>query len=153
MSERPSLVDITFEFSRLLRRQTMSSDAAHTINMLRSHALTLIRETPDVTMTELAHLLQVSASSATSFVDRLVRQGWVKRAQDKANRKLVHLRLTNAGERALTRCKTERRQHLKSTLSLIPKEDQQHLKRILYRLNRDLQRLPRPSPVPHVKHS
>jgi DNA-binding MarR family transcriptional regulator len=154
MSDRqPTLVDLTFEFSRLLRQQADGSDAAHTVNMLRAHALTIIRETPDMTMTELSRTLRVSASSATSFVDRLVREGWVKRSQDKANRKLVHLRLTKAGEAALARCAASRKQMLRHLLSLISTEDQQCLRRILSNLNGALHSTHRPSPASHGKHS
>ena len=52
-------------------------------------------------MGELAELLAISPSGVTRLIDRLVRRGWVARAQPEGNRREVVARLTPEGLVAL----------------------------------------------------
>ncbi len=131
-SSQNNVVDIAFELSRLLRQELAPLGARHEINMLRFHALTLLRDRPELTMTELAGLLNISASTATAFIDRLVRRGFVSRRPDARNRKFIRLRLTTRGAAVLRAYETARKRILKNAIDRVPPDDQAHLQRIFH---------------------
>jgi DNA-binding MarR family transcriptional regulator len=137
------IITIALELSRHMRRK-MNCDARekHEINYLRSYALSFIKETKNMTMSGFAESMKISASSATAFVDRLCKEGWVKRSADPVNRKIVHLALTAAGEKVLLRHQEEKRLFLADILALIPEADRKHLARILQNLHLALHTLP-----------
>src|SRR5260221_4502922 len=100
MNHSENLIDLTFEVTRFVRKKMASfSSDDKSVNWLQMHAVLLIAEREGVTMKELAHFMKVSAPSATSFVNRLVKMKWVERIADERNRKLVRLRITSVGQK------------------------------------------------------
>lgn len=75
------------------RHQSASSAHLHIIMMLEAEGM--------LTMTHLAESIDVSLPSATGLVSRMEERGLVERLRDRADRRVVHVRLTDAG-RALT---------------------------------------------------
>jgi DNA-binding MarR family transcriptional regulator len=71
------------------------SEAELTTTQLR--LLMLIREAPGRTLRELASYLRVTPPSASGLVDRLVRQGYLRREDDTQDRRLVRHHLTERG--------------------------------------------------------
>ena len=134
MTEPQNIVDLAFELSRLMRSAMSQSDPKHASTLLRLQGLVLIRETPEITMKDLAKKLSISASTATVFVDRVVEFGWVERKADKTNRRLVRLHLTPRGKKCLTKYLQERRTILRRSIAQIPTKDQRELQRILLKL-------------------
>ncbi|MCC6381064.1 MAG: MarR family transcriptional regulator [Dehalococcoidia bacterium] len=65
--------------------------------------LFLVRGTPGVTAGELAARLAVTPPTISGIVDRLVRQGLMRREEDCQDRRLVRNQLTAAGESACSR--------------------------------------------------
>jgi DNA-binding MarR family transcriptional regulator len=134
MNASPDIASLALELSRLLRRRMSEDGSFGGLSLLRCHALTWIREHDRITMSDFAEGMRISPSAATTFVDRLCRDGWVAREPDPANRKLVHLRVTPAGEQALAEHALEKRAFLDKALMLIPDADRNHLQRILIQL-------------------
>lgn len=60
----------------------------------------LYRRREGVTMSELSRMLLVSNGNATAVVDRLERDGLVLRTPSEADRRAVHVELTDAGTAA-----------------------------------------------------
>lgn len=77
---------------RLLRRG-VSMSHLHVMSMLERHGA--------LTMTRVAEALDVSLSNATGLIDRMEERGLVERIRDDADRRVVHVRLTDAGSAAL----------------------------------------------------
>lgn len=65
--------------------------------------LFLVRGAPGVTAGELAARLEVTPPTISGIVDRLVRQGLMRREEDCQDRRLVRNQLTAAGESACSR--------------------------------------------------
>lgn len=139
MSRLDSLIDVTLDFSRLLRR-TMAERGSDIckVNMLQIHGLGLIREKDGMTMRELADLLKITPGTASVFVGRLVKSKWVKRKADSANRTFVHLHLTTDGKKVLRESGKFKHDVLKHLFSVIPAADQRLLKQIFGKLNQSL---------------
>lgn len=75
------------------RHRSASSAHLHVIAMLEAEGT--------LTMSDLAEAIDVSLPSATGLVSRMEERGLVERLRDSADRRVVHVRLTEAG-RALT---------------------------------------------------
>jgi len=75
------------------RHQSASTAHLHVIMMLEAEG--------PLTMTLLAEAIDVSLSSATGLVSRMEERGLVERLHDSADRRVVRVRLTDAG-RAVT---------------------------------------------------
>ena len=84
-------------------------------------------------MKHLAHCLLVKSPTATSFVNRLVKAGLIKRVADPKNRKLVRLRITAKGKAYLKRKVEDRKRTMRAVFQPIPERDRVELVRILSR--------------------
>jgi len=76
------------------------SEAELTTTQLR--LLMLVREDPGQTLGGLAAYLRVTPPSASGLVDRLVRQGYLRREDDAQDRRLVRHQLTERGLATVT---------------------------------------------------
>ncbi len=97
------------------------------VNLLQLHALLFLREHDGATMTELARHLHVTSSTATVFIARLVRGEWVKRRDDRTNRKLVRLTLTSAGTAVIDSMMKDHQIMLRDIFSLLTASEQRLL--------------------------
>ena len=127
------IIQSTFDLGRVLRKKMHSSDPSD-LHMGQIHALAFIKEFPGITMSKVADMLQVSSPTATSFVERLVRMGYVTRHHDEKNRKFVCLEVTSQGMRILESKMTEKRKIIAEVLSVLPEQDQKTLHSLLSKI-------------------
>ncbi len=127
------LLQATFEIGRSLRKR-MLSIGSKDMHMGQLHALAFIQEKGDITMTQLAAMLQISSPSATSFIDRLVQLKFVERRQDQKNRKLVRLAITPSGKKILKTKMAEKKKMFEKLLSALSPTDQVALLAILRKM-------------------
>lgn len=71
------------------------------ISMGHFHLLAMLDRHGEMTMTRIAELLDVSLSNATGLVDRIEERGLVQRVRVPDDRRVVQVRLTEAGFRLL----------------------------------------------------
>ena len=71
------------------------------VSMTNLHLLSMIERHGELTMSRIADLLDVSFSNATGLVDRIEERGLVERIRDPDDRRVVRVRLTEAGVRQL----------------------------------------------------
>lgn len=71
----------------------------------------------ELTMSELAHQLGVTAGGATRLVDRVLRHGWIVRRACTNDRRVQHVRLTRAGREVLTEALAAHRHDLARELT------------------------------------
>ncbi len=119
------LVDVVMEFAHTMRKHFSEAHAGGS-NMLQVHALGLVEEGGGMTVGALAKALHVTAPSASVFVGRLVRRGFLRRARTAKNRKLVHLHLTPAGRALVRRERAKCTGAMRDVFSLIPEEQRRH---------------------------
>jgi DNA-binding MarR family transcriptional regulator len=63
--------------------------------------LHLLKDKISCTMTEIARFLSVTTSAATGIVDRMVKSGFLARLPDINDRRVINIRLTPKGKRAI----------------------------------------------------
>lgn len=84
-----------------MRRELEQRMAEHGLTDAQWRPLWLIKSGRADTAKEIARRLDIDAGAVTRVLDRLEGKGLIERARSEADRRLVHLRLTPAGEAAV----------------------------------------------------
>lgn len=82
-------------------------------------------------MTELAEHLGTATASVTGMVDRLEERGLVERVRDEADRRVVHVAITEQGEQAMADTQAEFSRRFGEVLEPLTAEERQEFARIL----------------------
>ncbi|MBU4251957.1 MAG: MarR family transcriptional regulator [Candidatus Omnitrophica bacterium] len=82
-------------------------------------------------MTDLAKYMQVTTAASTGIVERLVRQGYVQRAYDQNDRRIVRIKLNTKGTELLKKISQQRAQSVTRIFSQISEDDRAEYLRIL----------------------
>lgn len=96
----------------------------------------LYRAREAITMTELSRLLLVSNGNSTAVVDRLERDGLVGRVPSQADRRTVHVALTEDGVRQFEMMAADHEAEVNALFSGLTDDDLDKLKDILKRMGR-----------------
>lgn len=103
-------------------------------------ALLFLDKRHEVTMTELVEYINSPMSTATGIVDRLVRNGYVKRDRSETDRRIVILKLTEDGNRFIKNLKDIILQYLDMALNDLTEEEKEFLAHIVIKIVNNLQR-------------
>ncbi|HEV2165628.1 MAG TPA: MarR family transcriptional regulator [Thermoplasmata archaeon] len=104
---------------RIARREATAAG----LSMPQFFVLRRIRRGGALPATQWAKHVGTRASSASGLVDGLVRNGWVLRARDPADRRKVLIRLSPRGARLVERVDDARRRRIRAVLAeLAPRE-------------------------------
>ena len=82
-------------------------------------------------MTDLARLINVSTAAMTGIVDRLVRDGYVARASDPDDRRIIRVDLTAKGSKAVKNITDQRKQIFSKIFGVLSQEDREGYLKIL----------------------
>jgi len=83
------------------------------------------------TMTAVAHYLEVTTAAVTGLVERLVRDGYVLRLPDPADRRIIKVRLSARGAALLAKFTEQKRKTIIRVFSKISERDRQEYLRIV----------------------
>ncbi len=101
-------------------------------------ALDFVSRKPRVTMTDLAKILHIRTSSTTVLVDRLIKQGMLKRGRDEKDRRLVWVSVTPKGRKVLGQIMREKRQSVKRIFGILAEEERRQYLDILRKVKTHL---------------
>ena len=82
-------------------------------------------------MSDLAKSLSVTTAAMTGIVDRLVREGYLRRESDPKDRRIIKIRLTAKGERAVTQILEKKKQMIIKMFGMISQGEREEYLRIL----------------------
>lgn len=85
-------------------------------------------------MSFLAHFMNVTTAAMTGIVDRLVRDGYVKRVYDPKDRRIVEIELTGRGSELVRKIHQERRKMIMRIFVKISEADRRDYLRILMQI-------------------
>ncbi len=95
-------------------------------------ALDYVSRHTSVKMSEISKVLSTKTSSASVLVDRLIRQGMLKRKHDEKDRRIVWISLTPKGKRVIDQILKQKRESIEVVFGrLSEKERTQYLKVLL----------------------
>lgn len=72
------------------------------INMVEVHTLTMIADAPGITVSELSKMWSRTKGAVSQNVTKLEKKGLVFRRRDESNAKIIHLYVTEEGEKLST---------------------------------------------------
>ncbi|MFO7173419.1 MAG: MarR family transcriptional regulator [Bacillota bacterium] len=123
--------------TRLFRLIRTRDAGATGISPSQRAVLRALEESP-LQISEVAATLGVTLSAATGLVDRMARNQLVERERDQADRRVVWVRLTDAGRQAARAAEEERRRVLQEVFAPLSDEELQTLASLLERARTDL---------------
>ena len=123
----------------LMRRRSLRDPIAATCAELelsapQVHTLLALGHDDALAMGDLARRVGITEKTATGLIDRLERDGLVQRVRDDADRRVVHVRLTPAGEAIHRRMDAGMLQKLTWLLTRLDAADRRDLFRIIEKL-------------------
>lgn len=127
------LVKLVLDTGRLIR-VTAKTHGLSPDTALRIEALQFIDDMKTPTMRELADSFSITPPSATILVRGLEKAGYVERTSDAHDRRIVRLKLTPAGRKALQAGSAQIRHHLREIFSRLSPHDRTTLEHIFANL-------------------
>ena len=118
------------QLRRLISNQSFESHEEKIATMLQFAALNFLKDQSNVTIGDLAEFSQLSKSSATQLIERLVKMGLVKRISDSKDRRIIRLAITTKGEKEFIILKKKIMEKMNRILSKISEADVKELIRI-----------------------
>jgi len=100
-AELSAAVDAVRRLIRGLRLAEQRTRAATGMSAAQLFVLAQLRDTGDLSLTELADRTLTDRTSASAVVERLVRDGWVRSERDARDRRRTVVRITSTGRRRL----------------------------------------------------
>jgi DNA-binding MarR family transcriptional regulator len=107
--------------------------AAFDLTLYLGHALHILAENGEMTMSEIAAAMFCDASNATGLVDRLVKRGLAERRPAEHDRRAKVVRLTAAGKRLESRVDDMFMHHTPPAIARLSAADQRTLREIVER--------------------
>jgi DNA-binding MarR family transcriptional regulator len=114
---------------------------AFELTLAQGRCLRAIARMENCTLGELSQHLDISPSTASPLIDRLVRAGLVQREDDPQDRRTVRLRLSLEGQQMFGRHKEERREHMQMFLDRLTEEQRKAMLNALEALNEVVQQV------------
>jgi len=124
--------------------------AALDITMAQAKLLYVVTAAGELTMSEVAQRLGVTASTASGAVDHLVSLALVTRMDDPANRRQVHVAVTPAGFDALEQLRELSARYLRALFEVVGDDDLAAVERAIQILTDAVDRASPPQPSPSV---
>jgi DNA-binding MarR family transcriptional regulator len=86
-----------------VRQHSRDLEKACGISGAQVWMLATIADTPDITVSQLSQAVSVHVSTASNLLDKMARAGLVERLRSEEDRRVVRLRLTDAGKETISR--------------------------------------------------
>lgn len=144
MSQDQLVEQILDELAPVLNRQKQAlarHGCLRAVSTGNLHVLMVLDIGGQVPMSRLGELLDVSLSNLTGIVGRMEERGLVERIRDLSDRRVVLVRLTDAGRQTVQDIELMRRQHLALILRAMAPADQATCLRAFRALRKAAERL------------
>ncbi|AGP35006.1 MarR family transcriptional regulator [Sorangium cellulosum] len=137
--ERPeidAIVEVIIYLYTESRRLTKGMASGFGLTGPQLTILKLLESFQDLSLSTLSERIRAQNSTVTGIVDRMEREGLVRRERSKADRRVVHIRLSEKGARLAREIQVEPMEIFRSALLGLSSTDLRDLLRILTKLQR-----------------
>lgn len=110
-----------------LEAEEVLRESSNDISVTEIHTLTAIGTGRPRTMTHVANILDISVSTLTTSVNRLVKKGYVERLRDENDRRIVKIHLTERGTLAVKAHDDFLERLISGAMAQIPQENREVL--------------------------
>lgn len=131
------IISLIFKNSRLIREH-LRKEKKHPdpFSILRLEVLRYVSERKNPLMKEIADYFCITPPSATSLVDSLVKSGTLQRIEDKNDRRIIRLSITQKGKQEIKKRFREINNNMKNVLARLNLREQKELIKILEKLSK-----------------
>ncbi len=133
MEQLDHLITLLFGVAKQTK-EYIKSAAGITLSPAQLQTLKYVQDHKNPFMKDLAGYLCVAPPSATSLIDHLVKEEYLKRVADVSDRRIVRLEITPNGKRELKKSYTNIAKHIKETLKVLNKKETEQFITILEKL-------------------
>lgn len=127
-------ISLIFNFQRLAHERY--GRKINAFNFIRFKTLIFVDRHPDSPMRHIAEYLGVTPPSATSLVNNMVKEEYLKRVLDEKDRRIVRLAITPKGKKNLKNAFKNMAARIKKALSALNKTEIDNLAKIMEKLSR-----------------
>lgn len=140
MSREKNINEIVFSFINF-RKGLVKGGHEHTLKLphAQGEALFCVFHNSEVTIGELARLLNVTPGAATQLADALVQSDYIERTIDESDRRVTKLKLSSKGETVLKESKKEKLAKLNQVLAPLDDGEVETLARLLKKVSQSIQ--------------
>ena len=96
----------------------------------------LLESFGDLSLSSLSERIRAQNSTVTGIIDRMEREGLVKRERSTSDRRVVYIRLSDKGQKLAREVEVEPMEIFRSALTGLPRDDLRDLLRILAKLQK-----------------
>ncbi|MFH1189779.1 MAG: MarR family transcriptional regulator [Candidatus Omnitrophota bacterium] len=136
--------DRASELMSLITRDFMKNqgDEFHKIKITlpQFFVLELLQRSGECRMGDIAKFINVTTAAITGIVDRLVRDGYALRASDPDDRRIVNIKLTSKGAKAVSDMIERRKQVTMSIFRMMSRQERSQYLNILTRINENIRK-------------
>jgi DNA-binding MarR family transcriptional regulator len=125
------LADVVSRLRRAMRRAARAADPASTLSVAQLELLSCVAERPGIRPGQLAEQLRLAPSSVATLVNALRAADLITRIAGADDRRTASLRLTPAGDSAVTSWKSLNEQLLRAALGSLPGDSDHALRTAL----------------------
>lgn len=118
------------QLGKLMSKDTSFNHENKAATMLQFQALRFVLENKNTAVSDLGTSLNLSKSSATQLIERLVKGKFLKRIHDETDRRIVRLTITKSGKQEYETLKQKMLEKVTKIFSNLPEEDIKELIRI-----------------------
>ncbi|MGH2442100.1 MAG: MarR family winged helix-turn-helix transcriptional regulator [Chloroflexota bacterium] len=130
------------------RRRLFCSHQMHReVSLPQMYVLISLQDCGETTVSELAALLQISAPSTSSILDRMEEHQVIERSRDAVDRRVVHVRITERGRVLVEEMMGLQREHLNRLLEAMTDDEARDVLLGAAAIRRVLGRMPENLPV------
>lgn len=128
------------QFRKIIENKSQTTPEERVATVMQYSALKFVKKNKSSTVGELALYLNLSKSSATQFIERLVKMDFIERIHDQKDRRIIHLIIKKEGEIQMIKMKKRFVNNMTKIFSQIPENDLKEFIRIQTKLIEALQK-------------
>jgi len=132
------LIETLFQIARLVKNKISFTNNSTCLSALQLYALRYIDKHQEASMGDIADYFTIELPSATSLINKLVKDKLIVRCEGKNDRRKVRLILTPKGRKTLQRIQNRSKYNLRRVLTDLSEKEQLDLLSILQSLQEKL---------------
>jgi DNA-binding MarR family transcriptional regulator len=125
-----AIMETMMHVGRIVRNSMHISSSIAELTLLQLETLIYLARNPQVHMVEVANYFHITKPTATSMLNKLVSLKLVKRDENKLDRRVVRVNLSELGKNLLEETQKKKKEKFTAILAELSQEDKEHLLRI-----------------------
>lgn len=140
MDKRKECINLMYEIYPLCRKLVFDTFDKPKIDLTRTQQIIILALaiSQRLSMSQLAEKINTSNEQATRAVSQLVQKGFIERSQDKSNRRVINISLTEKANAFLNEAKMSIQGELINRFNAVSDEDMQDFYLALMQINKIL---------------